>query len=896
LRDTQSMIRVACRSQIDNTFRMRTQVGLSVVGILFLLASCSGIDAQNEGAGGAGGSAGTGATSGKGGTAGSAGGGITCAPGTNACGPTCKNLMTDFMNCGQCGKVCATGQSCTAGACTCTAGLNACATGCVNVASDPTNCGACGTVCTAGTVCSQAACSASCAAGETQCGQSCTNSMTDPLNCGFCGNACGGGQACVNGACSCPVGQTTCGGVCVDTATTPAHCGACNNACTAGQVCAAGLCTGGGSGGAGGSSGSAGAAGTAGAGGDSGSAGTAGAGGSGGAPPGRNGCQIAPGMIADFEEGAGEPVVIQHEDRNGEWETFNDGSSSNQTMAVESSGGTAMCDNWALHVTGSNYGTWGAGFGFSLSGPKTAPVAYNATQKQFTAIRFKAKLGTGADPKSPVRFNISTPWTESSENPGGTCQPRAATSLKAATDCYQHAGRFLPVGTGTGELTSTWKEFTYCFDRDLYPLSLPSNLTTEQRNNIASSMLKVQFQFNQGKDYSGGYPANAQYPVFAKGLPFDFWIDDVTFLSGECPNTATSPNNGSPAKPFPQNANVGTCAPATNAAKFATPIIEAYQRWTRHFVQNDRIVAPEQQNAITSEAMGYGMMIAAAMGDKAAFDKFHGYVKSQGGSGSGLMTWKNGGSGSASDGDIDIAFALLMANAQWPSGGYKTPADQMAAAILANDLVSNVIRGGSNFKDAPFNPSYFSPAALRRFGSSFSAAVTANYNLVNANVSAGTAGIPTDWANPSNGNPSGPGSAQVTSEITDGENGAMGYDAARVPWRLAMDVCTGGSSPALATIVNLFASKYDMGASIDLMKAGWYKTNGNPHTAAKDVQGSYIGPAGAGAMATGNAAMRDRAFRTMLDILESGDFNHTYFPSTVGLLTLLMMSGNFPIP
>ena len=65
---------------------------------------------------------------------------------------------------------------------------------------------------------------------------------------------------------------------------------------------------------------------------------------------------------------------------------------------------------------------------------------------------------------------------------------------------------------------------------------------------------------------------------------------------------------------------------------------------------------------------------------------------------------------------------------------------------------------------------------------------------------------------------------------------------------------------------------------------------------AKDVQGSYIGPVGAGAMATGNAAMRDRAFRTMLDILESGDFNHTYFPSTVGLLTLLMMSGNFPIP
>jgi hypothetical protein len=146
--------------------------------------------------------------------------------------------------------------------------------------------------------------------------------------------------------------------------------------------------------------------------------------------------------------------------------------------------------------------------------------------------------------------------------------------------------------------------------------------------------------------------------------------------------------------------------------------------------------------------------------------------------------------------------------------------------------------------------------------------------------------------------PSGPGSAQVTSDITDGESGAMGYDAARVPWRLGLDVClAGGNTTALSAIVNAFAAKYDAGASIDMMKAGWYKArNGDVHPAAKDMQGSYIGPMGVGGMAMNNAAMRDRAFRAMLDVLESGDFNHTYFPSTVGLLTLLMMSGNFPTP
>jgi endo-1,4-beta-D-glucanase Y len=604
-------------------------------------------------------------------------------------------------------------------------------------------------------------------------------------------------------------------------------------------------------------------------------------------------------MIADFEEGGTNPVVIAQEGRNGEWEKFGDTSSTNQMMTIQPSGNTAMCDLNALRVTGSGYTSY-VGFGLSLSGPRTAPVVYNATgaPRNFTAIRFKAKLGTGADMRSPVRFNISTPFTENVANPGGQCMPRAATSTTAAMDCYQHAGRYLPPGQGAYEITTSWKTFTYCFDRDLYPLSLPSNLTTDQRNNIGASILKIQFQFNQGKDYSGSYPSNAQWPSFAKTLPFDFWLDDIQFLTGACPNMVTSPSNGSPARAFPQNTNVGTCARVANAGNFAAAIAEAYARWKVHFVRNNnQIVAPEQQNAITSEAMGYGMMIAAAMGDKAAFDQFHGYVRSQGGTGSGLMTWRNGQSGSASDGDIDIAYALLMANLQWPSGGYKAPGDQMAAAILSQDIVGNVIRGGNMFQNSNFNPSYFAPAAFRAFGSSFNTALSTNNNMVNTNVGANTNGIATDWGNPSTGAPSGPGSAQVTSDITDGDNGAMGYDAARVPWRLGLGVCTGaGSSTALTAMVNTFAQKYSSGATIDLMKAGWYKTNGNPHPNAKDSQGSYIGPMGVGAMATNNTVMRDRAFRAMLDVLESGVFKHTYFPSTVGLLTLLAMSGNFPTP
>lgn len=753
----------------------------------------------------------------------------------------------------------------------CTPGLEYCGNACTNLQSDSNNCGMCGNACPTGQVCSQRACAASCAAGEERCATGCANVLTDSTHCGFCGNICNGGQVCSGGTCNCPPGQSTVNGVCV--------------------------ATGGGAGGpAVGSGGSSGA--------DPGTAGAS----TGGAPttPGlvrANGCEAKPGLIADFEEGVGQPpVVIAHEGRSGGWEDFDDMSGGTLTMTVEDSGGTADCDKAALHVKGQGFTDWGAGFGFSLVGAPESPQVYPAQTHNFTGISFKAKLGSTHDAKAPLRFNISTPWTENEANPGGQCRPTDATDNMAATDCYQHVGKFLYRGTGANDIGTEWKTFSFCFDRDLFPLSLPSNLTTEQRNNIATSILKIQFQPNQGKDYSGPYPADGDYPAFGKQLPFDIWLDDISFFSGACPNATPSPSNGSPAKPFPQNtteAKIGTCAAANNAAKFNDQIAQAYARWTANFVRDNRIIAPEQDNITTSEAMGYGMMIAAAMGDKAAFDKFHAYVNTRLDD-KGLMHWSSASSqGSASDGDIDIAYALLMANVQWPSGGYATAANTFASRILMHDIQSNVVRGGSNFPQSPFNPSYFAPAAFRAFGTSFAAAITEGYRLVGLNVNDQTRGIPTDWASATDGKQSDAGGAQVTSQIQD-TNGksAMGYDAARVPWRIGLDAClnSGADKTALTTIVDFFAQKYAMGAKIDLMKAGWYKTTGMVHTNAKDLQGSYIGPMGVGGMATGNAAMRDRAFRVLLDILESGDFNHTYFPATVGLLSVLFLSGNFPTP
>ncbi|HTQ08091.1 MAG TPA: glycosyl hydrolase family 8 [Polyangiaceae bacterium] len=875
-------------------------------GLLFVAASCGTSSNNTNNTGGSsftptGGSGGRSA-GGSGGLAtnsgGKAGGGPVCTGVQVACSSVCIDPTTDNKNCGACNKQCGMGESCSGGSCQCTGGLSACTSGCVNLMSDGANCGVCGMACASGSVCSQGKCTSMCATGETQCGQSCPNTMTDSRNCGFCNNACQGGQACTSGSCGCATGQTTCNGVCADLMTNNANCGTCGHMCTGDQSCSAGQCAAGtGAGGMSSTGGSGGSAGMS-VGGSAGmSSGGMGTGGSGDTMVQRGTCNILKaGMIADFEEGMGMPVVPMQEGRTGQFEIFNDATSgATETMTVESSGGTDMCDQWALHVKGTGFTDWGAGTGLSLVGAPTSPTPYNAQMHGFTGISFKAKLGTTADSKSPVRFNISTPWTEDKSNPGGQCDTStlAATTTKAARDCYQHAGKFLPPGSNPGQLTQSWQTFTYCFDRDLYPLSLPSNLTTDQRNNIGTNILKIQWQFNNGKDYSGAYTTD--YPKFMPNLPFDLWLDDITFFSGDCPNMVTSPSNGSPAKAFPQNASmVGSCPVATNAKVFAADIATAYATWTKNFVQSGgKIVAPEQSGHVTSEAIGYGMLIAAAMGDKNAFDAFWGYAKSNGASG-GLMNWEDGGSGSATDADLDQAYALLMAAAQWPSGGYD--GNSLGSRIASADVSGGTLTGGSQFSSANYNPSYFAPAAMRKL-SALSGFVNQNYTLVNNNIKASTAGVPTDWADKSSGAPSGPGGAQVTSDIQDGNNGAMGYDAARVPFRLALDAClNSGDTSGLSAIVTYFAGKYDSGASIDLMKAGWYKKTDGPFSTAKDIQGSFIGPMGAAGMAMKNQAMLDRAFRTILDILESGDFNHTYFPSTVGLLTLLMMSGNYPAP
>jgi hypothetical protein len=166
----------------------------------------------------------------------------TCVPGQCACtsgrqecprgeGAACYDLQNDDQNCGDCGNVCESGETCREGACvtiTCPQGSVLCGDRCVVGSKCGVNCNESGdgTMCVAGTCqCPQG--TQLCQGGE---GKECTDVTSDNRNCGGCGVQCQSGFECRQSQCQtivCPEGRIWCGSACVDTQTDPQNCGGC---------------------------------------------------------------------------------------------------------------------------------------------------------------------------------------------------------------------------------------------------------------------------------------------------------------------------------------------------------------------------------------------------------------------------------------------------------------------------------------------------------------------------------------------------------------------------------------------------------------------------------------------------------------------------------------------
>ncbi|RLB52499.1 MAG: hypothetical protein DRJ42_14735 [Deltaproteobacteria bacterium] len=163
------------------------------------------------------------------------GGVCGCTPGLADCDgdAVCEvNVAIDMANCGACGAVCTAGTNgrravCLSGSCLitgCDAGFADCdddaATGCeTSENTDAMNCGSCGRVCAttganvSGGTCAGGDCHLVCDVGWDDCdgdpGNGCeTDVSSDSMNCGGCGLGCGGGGSmspmCISGSCQFP--------------------------------------------------------------------------------------------------------------------------------------------------------------------------------------------------------------------------------------------------------------------------------------------------------------------------------------------------------------------------------------------------------------------------------------------------------------------------------------------------------------------------------------------------------------------------------------------------------------------------------------------------------------------------------------------------------------------
>ncbi len=378
-----------------------------------------------------------------------------------------------------------------------------------------------------------------------------------------------------------------------------------------------------------------------------------------------------------------------------------------------------------------------------------------------------------------------------------------------------------------------------------------------------------------GAGNKAGAPAQAGAPGTA-GAPAQAGAPGASGSSGILLGT------GGPF-PFPQNKKPGACT-LTTAANASGSTQAAYNSWKAAFVTSNgagsgmRVRRNTDGDDTVSEGIGYGMIAAAYMADKATFDGLWAYAKLHADA-NGLMNWKIDaggtmtGMGSAADADEDMAWGLLMAANQWSSAAYLADAKKVIQAIYDTSIAGDgMLKPGDNWGGTTTTyPDYFSPAYFRVFAKVMNepnwsgAIIDRNYEILDK-VS-GTHGLVPD---------------KTTSSYEISSN--YSYDACRTPWRIAMDYCFNGEARAKAYLDKVGPFFDGIGAN---NIGDGYSTSGSQTSNNKNM--AFIGPAGVAGM-VGHQTLLDGAFA--FGAANSGG-DSSYYGQSLRVITMLMMSGNF---
>jgi endo-1,4-beta-D-glucanase Y len=275
-----------------------------------------------------------------------------------------------------------------------------------------------------------------------------------------------------------------------------------------------------------------------------------------------------------------------------------------------------------------------------------------------------------------------------------------------------------------------------------------------------------------------------------------------------------------------------------------------------------------------------------------------------------LMAWEVpedvGGEDSAFDGDADIAYALLLADAQWGSLGtinYQAEAQQVITAIKQSTIGPDshlpmlgdwVDPGGTTYNQYTPRSSDFVLAHFRAYGrmtgdpiwTDVITATQSSISSLQANYSPGMGLLP-DFIEPVSSTNHTPRPADA--DFLEGQNdGHYYYNAGRVPWRIGTDALLNNDPTSMIQtqrIADWIASV--IGEDPANIKAGYY-LDGTPLPGSNYFTTFFAAPFGVALMT------RPSQQQSLNNIYDAVYNTHEgYYEDSVTLLSLLVMTGNY---
>ncbi|MDR3697070.1 glycosyl hydrolase family 8 [Mucilaginibacter sp.] len=348
-----------------------------------------------------------------------------------------------------------------------------------------------------------------------------------------------------------------------------------------------------------------------------------------------------------------------------------------------------------------------------------------------------------------------------------------------------------------------------------------------------------------------------------------------------------------------------------------------YTQWKKHYIKTlpgkaESYVWFEEKGKkqCVSEGQGYGMVITALMAGfdpsaKITYDNLYRYCRAYPDKRSKyLMAWaqytngKSADGTSATDGDMDIAYSLLLADKQWGSNGainYLKAAKQMIAEIMKLDInhqtwsillcdgIESESRDYFDTRSSDFMPSHFKAFARVTHDKRWIKVIEANYRLfLNLqNKYSAEAGLLPDFIVDINKTPK-PAPPHFLESPYDGN---YNYNACRDPWRIGLDYLLTGDvrSKKIVAKINQWIRQTTNNDTYNL-SAG-YTLAGNDIKARNFEALSFIAPFAVSASVDSKNQLWLNKVWNYMTAFKLKDFD--YYDNTIKLMDMIIVSGNY---